>query len=191
MSNSQGVFLSGVEDLVLLLGGFQVVTIGLLSWIAKLWLSSSLEKIRAKNEAMGRELQAHLDKNLHVHKLQFEKELRIYEAIWAALVDVRSDVLQLRPKHDTVDENESEDERRRRRLSNATDSFNLFWDQVNKERPFYDESVFAELQDLLGLMRGEMIDYGIFTKHDTHYWKQAEENADAIVKKVDGICEAI
>jgi hypothetical protein len=75
-----------------MLGGFQVVITGLLAFAGKIWIDSLneshrgqintvLAKLRAELEATSLRLQAAPDRDLHVYKLQFEKEQKVYEAI--------------------------------------------------------------------------------------------------------------
>ena len=189
-------------DIILLLGGFQVVVTGLLAFAGKIWINSlneaqkgdistELERLKADLGATNLKLQSALDRDLHVHKLQFEKEQSVYAAIWSTLVEVQKAVVQLRPVLDYVQPDESEEERKRKRLSAVFEAFNPFLDQINKERPFYAEDVYKELHELRSLMHREVSEYRILDPHDDGYWDRQQANAKSITDKIDAICEAI
>lgn len=107
------------------------------------------------------------------------------------LIDVQKAISQFRPVFDYVNEDETEEERKHRRMSAAVATINTFWDQVNKERPFYAKTVYADLHELRVLMQGELSEYEILDRHDDGYWQRARANAEAISTKVDDVCETI
>ena len=192
----------GITQVILWLGGIQAVFTAILGYIGKLWIDRLKEKqkgeinadrarIRADLDATNLQLKSALDRKLHVHKLQFQKEQQVYESIWSMLVDLQKAVGQLRPILDHCDPNETEKERKQRRLSAVVDPFNSFLDQVNKERPFYSKEVYGELQELRSLMHRETTEYRILDPHDEDYWLRARENAEAISNKIDSVCESI
>lgn len=59
---------------------------GLAAWLGKIWANRILEKDRAKYrsqvEALLADLRVRDDKELLVHRLQFEKEFAIYQDLW-------------------------------------------------------------------------------------------------------------
>ena len=177
--------------LILLLGGGQLILTALVTFTGKMWLSYLNEKQKGEVNKEIEKLKAILDKQVHVHKLQFETELKIYQEIWSILVEVRKATAKLRPIVDSFDPNETEDERKHRRLTEFGNAFQKFIDQVNKERPFYPEEIYSKLRDLIGIVREEAIDYEYSKPRDKGYWKKAEENSEVINQHIDEICEAI
>jgi DNA repair ATPase RecN len=123
---------------------------------------------------------------------QFDKELSVYEQIWATLIDVAKAVAQLRPVLDRFDPAQTEDERKSARLSRLDEAAQRYLDQVNKERPFYATEVYKSLQELVKIVRVEAVEYqyGDSSKLGD-YWEKALGNSEAIRAKVDEICEAI
>lgn len=192
-----------IKDIALLFGGVQVVLIGLATFVGKWWLErlaqsyrgrveSQLEGFRAEAAADRQRLQHALDRQLHVHALQFEKELKVYEAIWGTLIDVAKAVMQLRPALDRYDPEETEEERKSKRLSRLADAGQGFLDEVNKEKPFYAPEVHTKLMALQATVQREAIEYqyGDPVKQ-RDYWEKALENSNLIRAQIDDACEAI
>ena len=149
--------------------------------------------INKRNNADLEEFKSKLDRGLHVHKLQFEKEQNVYQDVWSKLIDLRKAVSELRPVLELgVSNEEEEEERKKARLVNLSVKAQCFLDQVNKERPFYAEAVFSELHELADLVRNESIDYDMGTPDDgPDYWKTRRENLTVIEEKTVEICDAI
>ena len=151
-----------------------------------------LKRIEKKNRAALDKLKSRLDRRLHVHKLQFEKEQSVYQDVWGNLIDLRKAVSELRPVIDIGLSKVPEEEQRRERLKNLSTTAQCFLDQVNKERPFYAEGVYIILHELAELVRNESIDYDMGRPEDgPDYWKTRKENLNAIEEKTNVICEAI
>lgn len=183
-------------------GGIAVVISGLAAVLGKIWVGRILEQERAKTEsqlrnlaasleATNRALQLELDKGLHVHKIQFEKEFAVYELIWAKLDDVKSAALALRPMLDYVNPKESDEERKRNRLKRFSSAVAAFGDQVNKSRPFYAETVYVIIEEIWKLTNKEAIDFKHGVPHSDGYWERAMENQDTIIAAIDKCCNAI
>lgn len=183
-------------------GGVAVVISGFAAVLGKIWVGRILERERKKTEselktlaasleATNRALQIELDKGLHVHKIQFEKEFAVYELIWEKLDDVKSATLSLRPMLDYVDATESEESRKKRRLERFSNAVNAFSEQVNKNRPFYAESVYLAIEEIWNLTNKEAIDYKHCTPHSNGYWERAIKNQDTILAGINNCCNAI
>jgi hypothetical protein len=183
-------------------GGVSVVLVGLASIIGKIWVDRTIEKykrdyseqlkrVQSELDKTSRLLEAELQKGIHIHKIQFEKEFNLYGLIWEQLVQVRKNALSLRPILDTVDPGEPEEERMRRRLRELAESFNPFIDLVEKHRPFYPQEVYESLVRLIKQIHSEAIDYEYKERPRSEYWREARTNQETIVKLIDDICESI
>lgn len=183
-------------------GGVAIVISGLAAVLEKIWVGrilerertnteSELQKLAASLDATNRALQLELDKGLHVHKIQFEKEFAVYELIWAKLDDVKSAALALRPTFDYVDPKESDEDRKKRRLDKFSSAVAAFGDQVNKSRPFYAESVYVIIEEIWKLTHKEASEYKHRNPHSDDYWERATENQDTILAAIDKCCTAI
>jgi len=192
-----------LSEILVLLGGTQVVVAGLATFAGKWWLGrlarvhqgrieAELENFRAEAAADRQRLQHALDRQLHVHALQFEKELKVYEAIWGTLIDVAKAVMQLRPALDRYDPEETEEERKSKRLSRLADAGQGFLDEVNKEKPFYAPEVHTKLMALQATVQREAIEYQYGDPvQQRDYWEKALENSNLIRAQIDDACEAI
>lgn len=190
-------------EILALFGGVQVVIAGFFAFVGKMWLNSVHEKQRARVEveieafraeasANSLRLQHALDRRLHVHALQFEKEQKVYEEIWATLIEMAKSVSQLRPPLDYHKPEETEEQRKLARLSRLSESAQRFLDQVNKERPFYARDVYDKLHELGQIVRVEAIEYQYGDASElSDYWRKALENSKAISAKIDEVCEVI
>ena len=183
-------------------GGVSVVLIGLASVLGKIWVEKTVQTYKKTSDAdlkkaqsdidkTLRLLQSELDKGIHIHRIQFEKEFKIYEEIWGSLVDVKRKALSLRPTLDMIDPSEQEEERMRRRLQELASEFNPFVTLVEKHRPFYPADVYTSLITLVKEIQSEAIDYEYAERKRSEYFKEARKNQEKIVALIDEVCEAI
>ena len=137
-----------IKQVLAIAGGASVVVTGLAAILGKIWVGRVLNRENAAHERQLTNMQAQLDttnerlkakleKGLHIHKVQFEKEFKIYEDLWSKLVELQKAALSLRPVSDMVDPKETEGERKTRRLTRFGDAIDEFIDVTDKNRPFY------------------------------------------------------
>lgn len=183
-------------------GGVAAVISGLVAVLGKIWVGrilereradtdSELQKLTSSLEATNRAFQLELDKGLHVHKIQFEKEFAVYELIWSKLDDVKSAALALRPTLDYVDPKESDEDRKKRRLEKFSSAVAAFGDQVNKSRPFYAQSVYVIIEEIWKLAHKEASEYKNRDPYSDGYWERATKNQDTILAAIDKCCNTI
>ena len=174
-----------INQVLAIAGGTAVVVSGLAMVLGKIWVGrilnrenaaheASLKDVQAQLDATNKHLQAELDKGIHIHKVQFEKEFQSYEELWSKLVELRKVALSLRPLMDTVDPKETEDQRKTKRLTRFGDAIGDFIDAANKNRPFYSEDVFQSMDKLWNLAHSEAIEYKYLNPHDDSYWDKAQ-----------------
>lgn len=156
-------------------------------------ITDEVERVRRQHQEEIEMMRTELAKTVHVHRAQFETELRAYRAVWKTLVEAKRATLQLRPPLDATPEDETEAERRQRRLTDFDDAFKDFRDTVDRWRPFYPVEIYEELNDLLLLIRDEGVEYGIGADRrlDPSYWESAQENKQEIIKTINDICDTI
>ena len=151
-------------------GGVAAVLIGLTAFIGKIWIDKTIlsykeasdkkiHKLQSELQATSQKLQTELDKSLHTHKIQFEKEFVIYTEVWEQLVLVKKKVLALRPALDMVSPNETPEDKNKRRLQELSEVYNPFYELVEKYRPFYPQDVYESLMDLIFQIRDESVDF--------------------------------
>jgi hypothetical protein len=157
-------------------------------------ITTLVEKVKVDYNSQIERLKADLNKSIHVHKLQFETEFRAYKDIWEKLILLRNKTFELRPIVDKyVATEEEKDKMKFERLKNFAESFTSFAQLAEKNKPFYPEMIWKELESLLQVFRKEAIgyQYGNFESDGIKYWDEALKNRDQILSHIDSICEAI
>ena len=189
-----------INQVLVIAGGASVVVSGFAAVLGKSWVGRVLSRENATHDEQLKRLQAQLDatterlktdleKGLQVHKVKFAKEFKIYGELWSKLIEVRKGALSLRPIMDTVDPKEPENERKARRLAQFGGAIADFIDITDKNRPFYSEDVFLEMEKLWGLTHSEAIEYKHLNQYDDSYWDKAQKNREEILYQIEQCCE--
>lgn len=190
-----------VSSVFISIGGASAVIIGLSSWLGKVWAMKILEKDKSKYQKELEQLKHEMNieisrigniagKKLFIHTVQFKKEFEIYEELWAKLVELRISTQSLRPILDAYDRNESEEDRKKRRINDFIEKFNDFSIVVEKNRPFYPEDTYKIIKEIAQVARREQIEYR-FMKGEIGDYEKAESNIKIILDKSDEVCESI
>lgn len=154
-----------------------------------------LSELKERSDAALKRLESELTVNRYIHSLQFNREFELYGELWPKLVELRNKIRALRPVVDVVDRNESEEDRKKRRNSEFIKSYESFFSLGYMSEPFFPKAVYSRILTLRTLVQKEALHYkrgeDQRTGFDEKYWKDAEANAEAIMKAVDEVCEAI
>jgi hypothetical protein len=173
-------------------GGVSVFVTALGAILGKIWvgrvLNRQVNQLQQKLDSTNSRLQAELDKGLHIHRIQFEKEFKIYEELWAKLIELRRATLSLRPVMDSIDPKETDSDRKTKRLTNFSDAVGGFIDVTDKNRPFYSEDVYRSMGNLWSLTHSEAIEYKHQNPHNDGYWEKAQKNRDEILAEIEKCC---
>ena len=191
-----------IKQVLVIAGGTSVVISGLATILGKIWVGRILNREKAEHEKQLTNMQAQLDatneclkaeleRGLHIHRVQFEKEFRIYEELWSKLIELQKAVLSLRPVMDMINPEESEKERKTRRLTNFGRAIEEFTDVTDKNRPFYSEDVYKSMEKLRKLTYSEAVEYKHLDPHDDKYWDKAQQNGEAILTEIEQCCKII
>ena len=190
------------------LGGWQVVTLAIGSFVTAILLHKAQETNRYRVEEKLRQvesnlestrirLQSALEQGRHVHKVQFEKEFLIYDEIWRKLVILRAATLDLRPGLQFIDPKESDEQRTERKRVGFNQAFREFAAAVNLNEPFYNTEVRASLDQILTICADEGTDYWCGVERarrgdfSDDYWDKAEKNRQAVIQRVSDARDAI
>jgi len=130
------------------------------------------------------------ERQLFVHRLQFEKEFEIYTDLWKSCVELTVATLDLRPIFE-LGSKETDVEKLKRKLETISVAFNSFQDIVFKHKPFYAQDIFAEAEALSTTAHKEWIEFQAQDRHSVDYWKSGIENLKIISTHADAICAAI
>ena len=177
-----------LKQILLVSGGVSVVITGLATFLGKIWTERILAKERKSIDVELKKEQAKLDKGLHIHKVKFEKEFLLYQDIWGKLVDLKRAALTLRPMLDSVSRNESNEDRKSRRLKEYHEALNLYVDAVEYSQPFYAEDVYSSLQAVLDATYKESVEYRCGEERDQDYWNASQKNSKEIFELIQ-VCQ--
>jgi hypothetical protein len=136
-------------------------------------------------------LRKEIEKQLLVHRLQFEKEFNIYNELWAKLVDLRAVITLLRPKVGTNEPGKNYDETVQIRLDKAIKIGNEVIEMVEKNKPFYAKAIYFELLKIIKIIRAEVIEVTHGDRRQQDYWVGGEKNIGELLPQIEVVCEAI
>jgi hypothetical protein len=130
-------------------------------------------------------------KQIHVHKTQFDKEFIIYENVWQKIIDMRNAVYPLRPQFGFGEVGKPYEEQMNENVKKAIAVGNELILLTEKNKPFYDQQVYEELSEVIKLIKAEVIEvqYGDRTKGQ--YWTEGKQTMDKLIASSDRICEKI
>lgn len=178
------------------------VITGLSIWLGKIWANRILEKDRAKYqtqmETLLLDLRTRDDKELYVHKLQFEKEFEIYKELWMKLLSLgragtKFRDLQRPPVDDTGNI-----------INEFCDSYNAFKELVYSNRPFYAPKIYGLSKTVLDKARNvfdsihrqerlerETVESAELDEKIIELGEKKEHDLNEINNLVDDMCTAI
>ena len=185
----------------IILGILQIVIAIILGLVIKSYLPSYFSKkgenlatkedIREITEKVG-EIRVEYAKRQYVSEKAFDKEFEVLSELWKALIELRYATLNLRPIFDTVDPNETEEQRKIKRLNKFGESYNNFLLKIMQYQPFFPKEIFSALEEIRTVAYSEALDYEYSNpKSIQEYWDKAKANSDAILKGIDKVGELI
>ncbi len=168
----------------------------LLTIIATLVITALGWGVKQSQETKIQALQSELDVRVHAHKLKFDTEFSILSDLWFKLDDLRVATLSLRPIMDySFSEDETYDDRKKERLKTYSEKFELYRNVVQKNKPFYAQSIYDAAFKVMMLAADEKDAYAIRNPEqrplNADYWKHALQNQQAIIRESEAVCEAI
>ena len=140
------------------------------------------------------DVKASIGSKLYVHQFRYQNEFMILKDLSEKLVGLRDSALLLRPTLDTINPNESEEERKQKRLAKYDEASKAFYKLYEANKPFYPDEIYRGLNRLHDIVWKEVVQYGHASekdRRDPKYWNDATENAKGISKLADEIIELI
>ncbi len=131
------------------------------------------------------------EKQLHIHKLLFDKELAIYQEIWKELVELRDISVKLRPQADMHDSKLSYEDVIKQRLKKAIEIGNSIILKVENNRPFYSTEIYNSLNKVIKLVKTEITDVQFGDRFTREYWAEGKINISKLLSTTDAVCEKI
>lgn len=178
MTNTQLLLCETIQNLGIEFWIPILVTIGLAIW--NLFQQIRLEDLKKEKE-----------KQLHVHRLQFEKEFGIYNDLWTNLVDLRAIIALLRPELDSTEPGKTYEETIQARIVRALEIGNMTIDTIERNKPFYAKAIYDELGKIIKLIKTEIIEVRHGDRLTKKYWEDGQKNLNELVQLTDNVCEAI
>ena len=170
--------------LIIWISGLIMICIGFFKWYFKTQYYN--DKI-LKNESENLKN----NKETSIHKIQFEKEFKIYNELWRNLIDLRNYTSSLRPEFDFIDPEESDQERKKKKLEKFNFEFSKCVNTFESNKPFYPKDVYDEIDKTIRLARKEVREYNQGEKYNKEYWENTEKNIEEIVNSTSIVCEKI
>ncbi len=129
---------------------------------------------------------------LHISQVRYEKEFEILSDLAEKLVELRDAALSLRPATDYFSPNETEDERKQKRLTRFQEAMRALYLVAERRRPFYPEELYKVLNEFSQASWSEAVGYRLGRMDvDPKYWEVAEKNAQAISSLANKALDAI
>ncbi|MES2836245.1 MAG: hypothetical protein V4667_01875 [Bacteroidota bacterium] len=137
------------------------------------------------------EVKSEGQKEIHVHKIQFEKEFVIYESVWQKIIELKEASFHLRPKFSFRDKEKTYEEQTNENVQKVVAVGNELISLTEKNKPFYDQQVYNELSKIIILIRSEIIEVQYGDRKKAEYWDNGKETLDKLIVSADLICETI
>ncbi|WP_146144902.1 hypothetical protein [Photobacterium sp. GB-27] len=150
-------------------------------------ITQKIEDVKIDYATQLEETKAALMSRISTHSYRFEKEYEVLSQLTECLVELRSATLQLRPIFDHVDLNESEDERKNKRLDRLYEARKALFQVRETKRPFFTEDIYQSILEIDKTAHHESIDYELRSPNDLKrdYWEDAEKNQTVMTQSVE------
>ncbi len=107
-------------------------------------MTHKVESVRNEFATTTEVLKWQLSKKANLHKLQAEKEFEVYSKLWNIATELRLSFEELRPSFDLQPQGIDWADLRKKRKEAIINSRNDLMIEVEKQRPFYSETLYFE-----------------------------------------------
>ena len=132
-----------------------------------------------------------ISKSIHVHQVQFEKEFEVYNPIWKKLVKLKNVTYRLRPEGELINTEESDEERKNRKILAFKKAYKDCWIVFENNKPFYPPKIYKAIDAIFLTLRKELIQYRFDDDRTNEYWLNGLNNYQDISDKIDMVCNEI
>ena len=129
------------------------------------------------------------ERNLLIHKVQFEAEFDAYKKLWRAFGNAINFALSLRPSVDVRPSDKSDKEIFDERYRDFADAYNAFLSEWVPCQPFIDEEIDRKINELAGKLRLESLQAS--NRNRPTYDDDQEKNAKSITEKKEELVKLI
>jgi hypothetical protein len=158
-------------------------------------ITSRIEEVKAAYARDLEALRAAVHSRLGIHQFRYEREFEILLPLSEKLVELRDATLALRPETEYVNPEESEDDRKKRKLSRYFEASRDLYQFSETRRPFVPETLVQALRALDQVTWREVIQYRhrapLGPNYDPKYWDNALENSAQIQTVTENVLNVI
>ncbi len=152
-------------------------------------ITDKIESVKTTYAQKIEGLKSQLNAKFHAQTVRFEKEFKVYEEVWGALLELRNATVHLR-----IAGKEDPDER----MNRYRKAFDNFYPVLYGSKPFIPQEIFSSLEDLLRVIFSEASNQQRLASEGNlpdKIWiemmDRSEHNIELILEKVDIACEYI
>ena len=158
-------------------------------------ITTSIESVKSGYAHELESVRAAIESRLGIHQFRYQREFEILVRLSKKVVELRDATTMLRPESEYVNPDESEDERKRRKLARYTSASRELYQFYEPRRPFLPEALLKSLRVLDQVVWHEVIQFRHRSPqgadYDPKYWENALENAAKIQAAADAVLAAI
>jgi hypothetical protein len=121
-----------IETVLAIFGGVQTVLVGLVAWFGKLWL-----------ERINRVENAILQHRVYLNKVQYDRECRIYNELWSALINVKELIRRIIEPETAAKRTSGPHEESLRQETTA--AIETLFGVIEKHKPFFPELIWQKV----------------------------------------------
>ena len=158
-------------------------------------ITKSIESVKSGYAHELEGVRAAIESRLGIHQFRYQREFEILVRLSKKVVELRDATTMLRPESEYVNPDESDDDRKQRKLARYTSASRDLYQFYETRRPFLPEALLQSLRVLDQVAWHEVVqfrhrspqgaDYG------PKYWENALENAAKIQAAADAVLAAI
>ena len=170
--------------LIFLILGFGLSAIGFYCWFHRTQklndkiLEIETEKVKNDNQKV-------------VHRLQFEKEFKVYKELWPLLMQLRNSTSDIRPVSEIYKESDSKEDIRNSKKRNFSNNYKACLEIFDHNKPFYPEVVYSKIEKVLLTSKKEIYALTPRSELKDDYYEEGEKNMELIREYIDEICVLI
>ena len=158
-------------------------------------ITTSIESVKSGYAHELEGVRAAIESRLGIHQFRYQREFEILVRLSKKVVELRDATVMLRPESEYVNPDESENDRKRRKLARYTTASREFYQFYEPRRPFLPEALLESLRVLDQVAWHEVIQFRHRSSqgegYDPKYWENALKNAAKIQAAADAVLAAI
>jgi len=162
-----------------------------LAYIDKYLLPKKLQEVKADLLTELEKIKSIYSKEQFIHRLQFEKEFKIYLELWEQLIDLKTDTEILIPIGGIFDPNEVEGLEDEKRIKKIQESYRQVSKTIRYNKPFYGEEVYISVEQITNESFGQLLQKVRPFKSRTDPYIEVEERLKRIGKAIYEVERAI